>query len=57
MLFRSGFPLSLIPALYNIGILLYKQAKLHKYMQHISTTQLAADEAFYSCAQLKKRTY
>ena len=30
----SGNPPFLIPALWNIGILLYKQAKLRKDMQH-----------------------
>ena len=30
----SGFPPFLNPTLWNIGILLYKQAKLPKYLQH-----------------------
>ena len=36
----SGSPPSLIPALWNIGILLHKYAKLHKYMQHSVHTRL-----------------
>ena len=31
---RSGSPPSLIPTLWNIGILHYKQAKLPKHLQH-----------------------
>ena len=35
----SGPPPSLIPTLWDIGILLHKQANLRKYMQHSVTVQ------------------
>ena len=36
----SGPPTSLIPTLWNIGILQYKQAKLRKILQHSEYTFL-----------------